>query len=85
MANPERQRVRSVKADVAGDFAALDAALKDVTRELGPVYLLINNAGTSIPRRFVEADLKESREGMLAVDIKRVKFNLLIKFLISYH
>jgi len=61
VANPERQRVRSVKADVAGDFAALDAALKDVTRELGPVYLLINNAGTSIPRRFVEADLKESR------------------------
>ena len=25
------------------------------------VYMLVNNAGTSIPRRFVEADLSESR------------------------
>ena len=53
--------MRSVKADVTGDLATLDAALKVATRELGPVYMLVNNAGTSIPRRFVEADLSESR------------------------
>ena len=28
---------------------------------LNQVYMLVNNAGTSIPRRFVEADISESR------------------------
>jgi 3-dehydrosphinganine reductase len=56
-----KQKVRCVRADVTGDFPLLDTALKSATEELGPVYMLVNNAGTSIPRRFVEADLSESR------------------------
>ena len=59
--NPSEQRVIAFKADITGDKETLDTALSAATAELGPVYMLVNNAGTSIPRRFVEADLSESR------------------------
>ena len=62
--NPSKQRVIALKADITRDKETLDAALSAATAELGPVYMLINNAGTSIPRRFVEADLSESRSMM---------------------
>ncbi len=60
--NADKQRVRTVRADVAAaDTSSLDSALAAATDELGPAYLLVNNAGTSIPRRFLEADPSEAR------------------------
>jgi NADP-dependent 3-hydroxy acid dehydrogenase YdfG len=47
---PHRDRVRTVAVDVA-DTAQVGAMVEQVTRELGPIAVLVNNAGTNLKER----------------------------------
>ena len=55
------QRVVSVSADVTNDVSILEQVVAEAEEECGPVFMLINCAGTSISRRFEDTTTKDFR------------------------
>jgi 3-dehydrosphinganine reductase len=61
--NPDKQRVYSVSVDIA-DSEAVTVAMRSVAEHMGPVYMLVNCAGTAISRRFEEHATEDFRRMM---------------------
>ena len=61
--NP-KQKVLTASLDVCQDIFPIEQAVSDAESELGPVYLLVNCAGTSISGRFDETPLSEFKRMM---------------------
>lgn len=59
ISTPSHQKVMSISVDVTSDYYSIEKAVSDAEAELGPVFMLINCAGTSIAARFDETPLKE--------------------------
>ena len=55
-------------ADVSVDYE-VDRLVQEVTGELGPVDLLVNNAGIAAPRAFTEMTI-DDWDGLLAVHLR---------------
>ena len=56
------QKVMAMSADVTNDTTTLEQIVTEAEEELGPVFMLINCAGTSISRRFEETHIKEFKK-----------------------
>ncbi|XP_006608893.1 3-ketodihydrosphingosine reductase [Apis dorsata] len=46
--NKDIQKVEYLSLDVGEDYDAIDKALNDIERTMGPIYMLVNCAGTAI-------------------------------------
>lgn len=57
----KKQRVFSISADVTNDVSILEQVVAEAEEECGPVFMLINCAGTSISRRFEDTTTKDFR------------------------
>lgn len=57
----KKQRVVSIAADVTNDVSILEQVIAEAEEECGPVFMLINCAGTSISRRFEDTTTKDFR------------------------
>jgi 3-oxoacyl-[acyl-carrier protein] reductase len=60
----------AVQADAA-DTAAVRMAVERAVSELGPIDVLVNNAGTAIPKKFEEGTLEEF-DRVLAINVRGV-------------
>ena len=59
---PDRQKVVDCSADITTrDTAALEAQLKGLTLSQGPVYMLVNCAGLSIPSKLESLTIDQVR------------------------
>ena len=60
--NKDVQRVEYLSLDVGGDYKTVEKALSDVEKTMGPIYMLVNCAGTAICGKIEDtsvADLKK--------------------------
>lgn len=55
----ESQKVMSFSVDVSKDAASFDQVISEAEDEAGPVYMLINCAGTSIANKFEDTPIEE--------------------------
>jgi 3-dehydrosphinganine reductase len=55
----ESQKVMSFSVDVARDASSLDQVISEAEDEAGPLYMLINCAGTSIANKFEDTPIEE--------------------------
>lgn len=62
--NSGEQKVLTFALDVTSDLFTIEQAVSEAESELGPVFVLINCAGTSISQRFDETPLAEFRRMM---------------------
>lgn len=57
-----KQKVMAISADVTNDISTLEQVISEAEDELGPVFMLVNCAGTSISRRFEETSIKDFKK-----------------------
>lgn len=62
--NPQKQKVLAISVDVSRDIFPIEQAISDAESELGPVFMLVNCAGTSMSGRFDETPLHEFKRMM---------------------
>lgn len=55
----ESQKVMSFSVDISRDLSSLDQVISEAEDEAGPVYMLINCAGTSIANKFEDIPIEE--------------------------
>lgn len=58
------QKIMTVALDVTSDFYSIEKAVEDTESILGPIYMLINCAGTSISARFDDTNLDDFQRMM---------------------
>jgi 3-dehydrosphinganine reductase len=61
---PGKQKVVAISVDISTDFYSLEKSVSDAESILGPVYLLINCAGTAVAHRFDETPVDEFKRMM---------------------
>ena len=64
MIRPREQKVQTVSVDISGSASEVAAALEDVETELGPVFLLVNCAGTAVAKKFEDTTEEDVRRMM---------------------
>ena len=64
ISSPSKQKIMSISVDVTSDLYSIEKAVDDAESEMGPVFMLVNCAGTSISSRFEETPLAEFKRMM---------------------
>ncbi|XP_033104764.1 3-ketodihydrosphingosine reductase-like isoform X2 [Anneissia japonica] len=54
-----KQRVNIIVLDVADEYSKVEQAFKEAVSELGPCDMLVNSAGVSCSKAFVDTDIEE--------------------------
>ncbi|KAI1301495.1 3-ketodihydrosphingosine reductase [Halotydeus destructor] len=62
--DPVKQKIEAHSVDVSRDLYAIEQAVADAEAELGPVYMLVNCAGTSVAQRFDETPIDDFKRMM---------------------
>jgi 3-dehydrosphinganine reductase len=62
--DPIQQKVHVLSLDLASDFDEIVKAFNNAEKELGPVFMLVNNAGLAINARFHEMPIGDFKRSM---------------------
>ena len=62
--NATEQKIMTLSLDVTSDYFSIEKAIEDAESVLGPIYMVINCAGTSMSAKFADTNLSDFQRMM---------------------
>lgn len=56
--NKDKQRVEYLSLNISADYKTVEKALTDLENDMGPIYMLVNCAGLSVPSKIEDTTIE---------------------------